>query len=364
MKRSQIHHSEMSLKHLEAGLSADDIVSKEQEGAAGKRRRLWTVRQCFCGVIHHDSRAYKIWWGFTLVCVLATLAALPLQLAFFWERDWMVAFSTALDGCFAVDVLVNLRLTYEDATTNRLVDGPGEIARRYAATLLVPDVLAIIPFDELKPSLALLGLLRFLRLRRVLVFFRSLEGSVHVERGPMAVAKFFALLLINAHTAGCLMHYAARNAGFDAEGTMLGRAGYHPGGALAHEGVSQRYITCVYWAVTTLTTVGYGDLSPVSTIERAVVSAYMLFNLGVTAYLLGTFASMASKDDESTSRQRHRLVEMQRYASRHPDTPASLLESMRRCACEPWSRRFRIKESIDAGGRRGGQGRSGEAASP
>lgn len=48
-----------------------------------------------------------------------------------------------------------------------------------------------------------------------------------------------------------------------------------------------RYITSIYWSITTLTTVGYGDLHPENTREMIFDIFYMLFNLGLTAYLIG-----------------------------------------------------------------------------
>lgn len=53
-----------------------------------------------------------------------------------------------------------------------------------------------------------------------------------------------------------------------------------------------RYVTSVYWSITTLTTVGYGDLHPVNTREMIFDIFYMLFNLGLTAYLIGNMTNL------------------------------------------------------------------------
>lgn len=53
-----------------------------------------------------------------------------------------------------------------------------------------------------------------------------------------------------------------------------------------------RYITAIYWSITTLTTVGYGDLHAENTREMIFDIFYMLFNLGLTAYLIGNMTNL------------------------------------------------------------------------
>lgn len=63
-----------------------------------------------------------------------------------------------------------------------------------------------------------------------------------------------------------------------------------------------RYVTSVYWSITTLTTVGYGDLHAENTREMLFDIFYMLFNLGLTAYLIGNMTNLVV---HGTSKTRH-----------------------------------------------------------
>nr|AAP12932.1 putative potassium channel [Oryza sativa Japonica Group]ABF96449.1 hypothetical protein LOC_Os03g28120 [Oryza sativa Japonica Group] len=64
---------------------------------------------------------------------------------------------------------------------------------------------------------------------------------------------------------------------------------------------SQFYVASMYWFITTLSTVGYGDMHAENTGEMVYTTAYMLFNLGLTAYIIG---NMTNPVVHGTSRTR------------------------------------------------------------
>ncbi|RWW67881.1 hypothetical protein BHE74_00024638 [Ensete ventricosum] len=52
------------------------------------------------------------------------------------------------------------------------------------------------------------------------------------------------------------------------------------------------YTYAMYWSITTLTTVGYGDLHAWNTGEKVFTIFLMLFNIGLTAYLIGNMTNL------------------------------------------------------------------------
>lgn len=93
--------------------------------------------------------------------------------------------------------------------------------------------------------------------------------------------------LFGVHCAACFYYLlAARH--HNLKETWLGLVMNEFG----EQNLWERYVTAVYWSITTLTTTGYGDLHAVNTKEMVFDIFYMLFNLGLTSYLIGNMTNL------------------------------------------------------------------------
>lgn len=262
-------------------------------GVAQSAAALCFVQDSQNWMIHHESPFYKVWGIYMLLCVVITLAALPLELAFFSASSSMAAITTSLDLSFAVDILINFRLTFEHPMTGVLVDNPTVVFRKYFKSLLIPDILSIIPFDYVfgqmfqvtnKTALAVaqaLGFFRFLRMRRIMHFFYEMEriDTELIDYNAILILKFLVILLFDGHTTGCVMWWFASLRKFN-DGTWIGTTdddacicedyeaeececdGGSPSptpmttdALILGESIPRQYLICLYWAFTTITTV-------------------------------------------------------------------------------------------------------------
>ncbi|XP_057431846.1 potassium channel AKT2/3-like [Lotus japonicus] len=78
-----------------------------------------------------------------------------------------------------------------------------------------------------------------------------------------------------------------------------------------------RYISAIYWSITTMTTVGYGDLHDVNTMEMIFIIFYMLFNLGLTAYLIGNMTNLVVEGTRRTMEFRNSIETASNFVCRN-----------------------------------------------
>lgn len=91
------------------------------------------------------------------------------------------------------------------------------------------------------------------------------------------------MLMLSAHWLGCLYYFfTSMDTGKDTwlknylDGTS--------GGAIGDRGNGEIYLAVLYWALTTMSTIGYGDIIPVSTTERVITSFAMILGSCIFAY--------------------------------------------------------------------------------
>lgn len=111
----------------------------------------------------------------------------------------------------------------------------------------------------------------------------------------MKIRVYLQVTLFLVHCAGCMYYLLADR--FPHQGKSW--IDDIPG-SIRDKSLSIKYITSIYWSITTMTTVGYGDLHARNTIEMVFITFYMLFNLGLTAYLIGNMTNLVVEGTRRT----------------------------------------------------------------
>jgi voltage-gated potassium channel len=146
--------------------------------------------------------------------------------------------------------------------------------RAYVLSLYgVVDLLSVLPtyLSILLPQTAPLLIIRLLRILRIFRVLRLLtflseanDLAAALQRSGRKIFVFFTMMIIITTIFGCLLYVI--------EG---------PGNGFTD------IPTSVYWAIVTITTVGYGDVAPLTTAGRAVSAAGMLLGYAIIAVPTG-----------------------------------------------------------------------------
>ncbi|KAH1212865.1 Potassium channel AKT1 [Glycine max] len=279
-------------------------------------------------IVSPYNRRYKLWNKFLLILVFYTAWMCPFEFGFLEKSMGAVAITdNVVNGFFAIDIVLTFFVAYLDKSTYLLVDDHKLIALRYAKSWLILDVIATIPYEVviliLPPSLKIysyFNILRLWRLHRVSAMFARLEKDRKYSYFLVRCCKFTCVTLFSLHAAACFFYFlAARD---NPESTWLG---------LVPDAIDQnlwgKYVVAIYWSIVTLSSVGYGDLHPVNTKEMVFDIFYMLFNLGLTSYLIGNMTNMVVQWTERTKRYRDTVQSASNFARRN-HLPNRLQEQM------------------------------------
>jgi voltage-gated potassium channel len=236
--------------------------SAADEAAFGRPDAGWRLR-AYTVIFEAETRAGRNFDFALVVCILVSVTVVMLDSVAAVRERWGASLNVA-------EWFFTLLFTVEYALRLWCVRHPARYARSFYGVI---DLLAILPtwLALLVPELQVLIDVRILRLLRI---FRLLKLTAYVAeygalgRALMAsrrkIAVFLSFVLTVVVVVGSLMYVV--------EG---------PRNGFTSVPVS------VYWAITTLTTVGFGDITPKTDLGRFISSVMMLLGWGTLAVPTG-----------------------------------------------------------------------------
>lgn len=232
----------------------------------GWRLRLYTI------IFEADTRAGRLFDLALIGAILISVGVVVLDSVQTISSRWGNVFDV-MEWCFTI------AFTLEYLARLACVRHPWRYARSFYGII---DLLSVLPtylswaFPEIHAliDVRVLRLLRVFRIFKLTAYmseFNSLGEALHASRRKIAV--FLSAVLMIVLVMGTLMYVI--------EG---------PGNGFTS------IPTAVYWAVTTMTTVGFGDITPKTDLGRFIASAMMLLGWGTLAVPTGIVtAEMTSR---------------------------------------------------------------------
>lgn len=214
------------------------------------------------------SKSYRVWWSLTVIAAIITLLTEPYFIAF--ESPGLdpssagFIFEYTFICIFLVDIILHFRLAYYDEADSVVTDTK-KIAIRYLRGMFWIDLLGVLPVyaitiliygqpetrSALQPQsyLALLRLTRMVRGQRLRGPFARLQYDTRISLTLLTLIRNLGAIFVWSHISACIFYFIARQHHFDDGNTWIG-------GSLDGLNGFERYMTALYWSITTFTTVG------------------------------------------------------------------------------------------------------------
>jgi|AP95_1055475.scaffolds.fasta_scaffold08071_4 voltage-gated potassium channel len=190
------------------------------------------------------------------------------------------------------------------------------------------DVLAALP---LGPALGLpaMGLLRLLNVMRVVPKIAALQRRVSVHPAILRMCIFIFGLTISAHWLACVWVW------LDGPGLAEDAAG--------------PYLGALYWCITTLTAVGYGDVTPVTRPQVIYSMFVMLLGVGLYGFVIGNLATLITRLDMAKAEHAAQLEQLTGFM-RYRRVPLRLQQQIHDYFRYLWENRKGYDEATVLGG--------------
>lgn len=264
----------------------------------------------------------KIAWD-SLVVLFSTYFAIlvPLNAVFHFQlNSFIVSMSLLGSAVFLADILVTLRRI--DQNKDGLLIGVPKSRREYFQSTFIFDLMAVVPIGLFTPNLVweIFRLVKMIKVGKTMYVWR--HYSVRSSNYLMFFFSAYWILLIT-HWLACGWIALQTSSEISAFST---------------------YIKSLYWTVSTITSVGYGDIIPEGNVQMIYCIFIMFVGLGFYGYIIGNIAGFLFEKDpahENFVRNLDRLSAMTRYH----DLPEGLQKKILTFFTYSWSKKRGYYES-------------------
>lgn len=224
-------------------------------------------------------------------------------------EDQFLMVDIICDTLLLMDIMVNFFSAYENVA-GLLFSKRKDIAKQYLRSWFFVDLISVFPINRNIFSLPNIDsenltfnftnyriwrIVRFIKLIRVFKLYDTIErlfSTLTLNVDKIKIIKFAAFIILFIHVTGCMWNALAE---LENNHTWLDieRSDSAP--------IAEKYVTAIYFGLTTLLTIGYGNIHPYGTTERAATIIWMFFGIIVYTYIFSAMTISFAKLNELKS---------------------------------------------------------------
>lgn len=287
------------------------------------------------------------WEIFIMVLVLYNTFVTPLRITFSvgTESDspltWL---EIIVDFIFLTDVMVRFRVGVRSATVKDLIIYDWRvIAKSYLSGYFLIDVLASIPLDliTVAPQLGIAKVLKTIRLLKLaklvkllrLIRLKSIMDNIQerfirgkIPPGVIKMVNTIFWVLIFTHLLSCLWYFVSD---YIDDGSTDNWLRTHEAEAYVEQDTGALYLASLYWTVSTLTSVGYGDIVAQNEYEQVVAIIVSWMGASVFGFIIGHMNSIVLNMNKASSEFHSKMDSIDAYL-KYRKVPQQLQLDIRR----------------------------------
>uniref|UniRef100_A0AAV2MFG5 Uncharacterized protein n=1 Tax=Knipowitschia caucasica TaxID=637954 RepID=A0AAV2MFG5_KNICA len=310
-------------------------------------------------IILHYCLFKTTWDWLILILTFYTAIMVPYNVSFKTKQNnvaWLVL-DSIVDVIFLVDIVLNFHTTFV-GPAGEVISDPKLIRMNYVKTWFVIDLLSCLPYDVINAFenvdegisslFSSLKVVRLLRLGRVA---RKLDH--YIEYGAAVLVLLVCVFGLAAHWLACIwysigdyevideQHNRART---DSWLFLLGESvgapyRFNVSGSGRWEGGPGKdsvYITSLYFTMTSLTSIGFGNIAPNTDGEKVFAVAMMMIGSLLYATIFGNVTTIFQQMYANTNRYHEMLNSVRDFLTLY-QVPKGLSERVMDYIVSTWS---------------------------
>ncbi|CAD8060336.1 unnamed protein product [Paramecium sonneborni] len=262
------------------------------------------------------NHTLKLLWDlFVFTILIINIIYIPLKISFeIQEQNGGIDFflETLPQYVFICEILLNFNVAYYSRGV--LVLNQLQIIKHYLKGKFITDFIVLIPFLIGRSNVPYIEFVLLFRVSRIMFIYENLVETLNLRVNFAATIDLISLLatfLFASHLIACVWHFIAIQEHLykDTIYTWADKA------QLDSDWIS-RYITSFYWACITTLTIGYGDITPVTQIEKLFVIFVTLLSSIIFGYTISSIGAIFTQISENKNYLRDKMTMIDSFIKR------------------------------------------------